>query len=31
MKSYGKQDAAYMYASVPRAIHRSCYRSEVEK
>jgi len=31
MKSYSKQDGAYLYASVPRAIHRACYRSEVEK
>lgn len=28
MRSYYKGDAAYMYASVPRAIHRTCYRSE---
>ena len=31
MRSYGKGESAYLYASVPRAIHRSCYRSEAEE
>jgi len=31
MRTYGKQEEAYMYASMPRAIHHSCYRSEIEK